>query len=265
MLALLELQRAFAAALRDEPRAVDAWAEGDAVPAAARLRVYRNNARAVFERALEATFPVVRERVGPDYFRQLAYFYRVERPATDGDLHEVGRRFAGFLRRHLADGPYEWLAELAALEWAIAEAGVAADSDLATASELGGLAPEAVAGLRFRFAPSLRCLSTRVPVLAVWRANQPGATCAAVDLGAGPQYVLVHRAAEGVQLRELPAGEFAFVAALDQGATLESAVETSGLAMDQLPGVLLTLFTDGIVADVIPPSDAALPARAPLQ
>jgi len=261
--ALLDLQRAFAAALRDEPHDADAWAEGDAVPAAARLRVYRNNARAVFERALEATYPVVRERVGPDYFRQLAHFYRSAHPATDGDLHEVGRRFAGFLRLQLADGPYEWLAELAAFEWAIAEAGVAADSDIATASALGGLAPEAVAGVRFRFVPSLRCLSARIPVLAVWRANQPGATRAAVDLGAGPQYALVHRAAEGAQSCELQAGEFACVTALAHGATLESAVETSGLALERLPGLLLTLFTDGIVAEVIPPSLAALPERAP--
>jgi hypothetical protein len=265
MLALLELQRAFAAALRDEPQAADAWANGDGISATARLRVYRNNARAVFERALEATYPVVRERVGPEFFRQLAHFYRPAHPSTNGDLHEVGRYFGDFLRLHLAEGHYEWLAELAALEWAIAEAGVAADSDIATASALGGLAPEAVAGVRLRFAASLRCPSARVPVLAVWRANQPGAGSAQIDLGAGPQYVLVHRAAEGVQLRELQAGEFAFVTALGHGATLESAVETSGLALEQLPGVLLTLFTDGIVADVIPPGHAALPERLPLQ
>lgn len=262
MLALPELQRAFAAALRGQPHDADAWADGDGIAAAARVQVYRNNARAVFERALEATFPVVRERVGPDYFRQLAHFYRAAHPSTDGDLHEVGRSFAGFLSRYLADGPYQWLAELAALEWALAEAGVAADSDVATASALGGLAPEAVAGVHFRFVPSLRCVATRVPVLAVWHANQPGASGAAVDLGAGPQYALVHRTAEGVQSRELQAGEFACVAALDRGATLESAVETSGLALEQLPGLLLTLFTDGIVAEVIPPSLAALPERA---
>lgn len=264
MPALLDLQRAFAAALRDEPQAADAWwAEGDAVPASARLRVYRNNARAVFERALEATFPVVRERVGPDFFRQIAHFYRHAYPAADGDLHEVGRRFAGFLSLYLAEGPYEWLAELAALEWAIAEAGVAADSDVATASALVGLAPESFAGVRLRFVPSLRRLSARVPVLTVWRNNQPGAARAVVDLGAGPQYVLVHRTGEGVQSCELQAGEFACTTALDRGATLESAVESSGLAVERLSWLLLTLFTDGIVAEVIPPRLDALPERVP--
>lgn len=263
MPALPDLQRAFAAGLRDEPHAADAWADGDGLDAAARLRIYRNNARAVFERALEATYPVLHERVGPDYFRQLAHFYRRACPSTSGDLHEVGRQFAGFVRRHLAGSPYEWLAELAALEWAIAEAGVAADSVVATTSVLTGLAPEAVAGVRFRWVPSLRCLSTSVPVLAVWRANQPGADRAVIDLGSGPQFVLVHRAAEGVQARELPADEYAFVAAMIDGATLESAVDASALALERLPQLLHTLFADEVVAEVIPPTFAPASPHPP--
>lgn len=259
MLGLLELQRRFASGLRDEARDASAWADGDGIPAAARLRVYRNNARAVFEQALGATFPVVRKRVGQDYFRQLAHFYRLAYPSTDGDLHEVGRHFADFLHLHLAGGPYEWLAELAALEWAIAEAGVAADSDVTTASELAGLAPEAVTGARFRFVPSLRCLSARVPVVTVWRENQPGAGHAAIDLGGGAEFALVHRTTEGVQLRELPAGDFSVIAALVRGATLESAVEASALPVERLPELLLMLFAHGIVAELVPPSPAAVP------
>jgi hypothetical protein len=256
MLALPELQRAFASGLREEACDAEAWADGDGIAATARLRVYRNNARSVFERALEATFPVVRERVGHDYFRQLAHFYRRAHPSTIGDLHEVGRPFGGFLREHLAEGPYEWLAELAALEWAIAEAGVAADSAVTTASTLADLSPDAVAGARFRFVPSLQCFSSRIPVVTVWRASQPGADPTATDLDAGAEFALVHRSNEGVQLRGLPADEFSFVEALARGATLESALEESGLALDRLPVVLLALFTDGIVAEVIPPGPA---------
>jgi hypothetical protein len=259
MLALLELQRAFAAGLHDEAQAVDAWADGDGHSAAARLRVYRNNARAVFERALEATFPVVRERVGPDYFRQLAHFYRRAYPSRTGDLHEVGRHFAEFLRVHLGDGPYAWLAELAALEWAMAEAGVAAESTVAQASELAELCPESVAGMRLRLVPSLRCVSAPAPVLAVWRANQPGTAGEAVDLGTGPEFILVLRTDDGVQLRGLQAGDFAFVEAIAAGATLETALEASALPLEHLPAVLHALFADHAVAEVVaPPPELAL-------
>jgi hypothetical protein len=256
--ALLDLQRAFAAGLHDRPCDVDTWAEGDAIPSASRLRVYRNNAWAVFGQALELTYPVVLERVGNEYFRQLAHFYRQAHPSAVGDLHEVGRRFAGFLGTHLAGGPYEWLADLAALEWAVAEAGVAADVPAAPASLLAALEPEAVAPARLRLVPSLQRVTARVPVLDVWQANQPGADRAAVDLGAGPQFVLVHRTADGVQLRDLSEGEFAFVDAIACGATLEAALDASALPLGRLPALLHALFADGVVADVASSSSSVL-------
>lgn len=254
MLALLELQRAFVLGLRDEAQDVNTWANGDGIPAAARLRVYRNSARAVFERALEATFPVVRERVGQDYFRQLAHFYRRAHPSTVGDLHEVGRHFAEFLGLHLVGSPYEWLAELAELEWAVAEAGVTAESAVAGAAELAGVDAESVAGVRLRLVPSLQLVAAGVPVLSVWRANQPGAGREAVELGQGPEFVRIHRSTNGLQLRGLQAGEFAFVDAIAAGATLEAAVDTSGLPLESLSAVLHLLFADQAVAEVIAPS-----------
>lgn len=261
MPALLELQRVFASALRDVPQDAVTWADGDGISASARLRVYRNNGRAVFERALEATYPVLRERVGPDYFRQLAHFYRRAHPSKGGDLHEVGRHFAGFLRLQLAAGPYEWLSELAALEWAIAEAGVAAESAVADVSELAGLAPESVAGVRLTLVPSVRCVSACAPVLAVWRANQPGANRVTVDLGAGPEFILVYRTADGVQLRGQQAAEFAFIEAIAGGATLEAAVDASALPVELLPVVLHALFAGGAVAEVIAPPLGSMPAH----
>lgn len=257
MHALLDLQRSFAAGLRGQATDADAWAEGDGIPAAARLRLYRNNVRAAFERALEATYPVLRERVGQDYFRQLVHFYRQAHPPAAGDLHESGRHYPAFLRAHLTGGCYAWLADLAMLEWAVAEAGVAAEAAVASAAALAGLDPEAIAGVRLRFVPSLQRVSAAVPVLDVWRANQPGADRAPVDLDTGPQFVLVHRGVDGVQLRGLEAAEFSFVAALADGVTLQEAIDASVLPLEQLPALLHALFADGMVAQVIPPGIAS--------
>jgi hypothetical protein len=256
---LLELQRAFAAGLRDQPHDADAWADSDGISATARLRVYRNTARASFERALEVTFPVVHDRVGPDYFRQLTHFYRRAHPSRAGDLHEIGRRFPGFLGSQLTGGAYAWLAELATLEWAVAEAGVAADATTAPASSLAGLAPESVPGARLRFVPSLQRVSARVPILSVWRASQSQAERPVVDLDSGPEHVLVHRATDGVQLRGLQADEFAFVDAIASGASLEAAVDAAALPLERLPALLFALFTDEAVAEIIPPPAPGLP------
>ena len=71
--------------------------------------------------------------------------------------------------------------------------------------------------------------------------------------------MLVHRAADGVQLRGLQADEFAFVDAIASGATLEAAVEAAALPLERLPALLFALFTDEAVAEVIPPPAPGLP------
>jgi len=76
----------------------------DGIAAEARLQVYRNNSRALFEQALRLTFPVVLRRVGDDYFRQLAHFHRAAHPSRSGDLHDVGRFWLDYSRRGIERG-----------------------------------------------------------------------------------------------------------------------------------------------------------------
>lgn len=253
MLALHELQQSFAAALRDRPHDVEAWASSEGIAAAARLSVYRNNSWILFEQALQLTYPVLRRRVGPDYFRQLTHQFRDAHPSHVGDLHEAGRPFAGFLAAQLAATPYAWLAELASLEWAVAEAAVAADSSVASAAPLATLGPEVLESVCFEFVPSLQRVAGTVPVLSVWRANQPGCDECVVDLSSGPEYVIVHRGATGLTLRSVTRCEYACIAALAGGATLRAAVEQSALPVEGLAGLLHWLLADAAVAVIVAP------------
>jgi len=252
MPALRDLQRAFAGALHGDSVEAERWVAGDGIPAAARLAVYRNNARALFEQALQLTFPVVRRRVGDDYFRQLLHHFRSSHPSRAGDLHETGRPLAGFLAEHLADTPYQWLSELAALEWALADAAIAADMPSVSAASLEGLDPHSLVTVRFAFVPSVRLFAATVPVLAVWKANQSDAEAAVsvVDLASGPDYVVLHRAVAGVEMRAVSHAELQFIAALREGDTLEEAITTANLPIEALPALLQWLFADGLVCAV---------------
>lgn len=254
---LLELQRQFAAQIAGRAAAggttaaVPDWAVDDGLAGAARLRVYANNARLVFDDALRSTYPVVERRVGSGYFVELVRAYRLAHPSRHGDLHEAGRSFAPFLAEHLRDTPYAWLAELAALEWAIADAGVAADATPVALEALAGLEPEALAAVVLEFAVSLRVLAATVPVLSVWRANQAGADGAPTDLAAGAEYVVLHRDAAGdIALRGCDATEHAFISALAAGATLAAAIDRAALPLERLPGALGGLFAGGAVTAV---------------
>jgi hypothetical protein len=67
---------------------------------------------------------------------------------------------------------------------------------------------------------------------------------------------------EGPVLHCLPAEHCEFVAALAAGAALGDALEASGLAVDQLPGVLAWLFGDGLVValrDSLDPANTRFP------
>jgi len=244
---LRDLQERFAAALHGQPAGFAEEIPDDGIDPAGRLRIYGNNSRAMFDAALGSTYEVLRQRVGDEYFRRLAHHYRERHPSRSGDLHWVGRDFPAFLAETEADTGYAWLADLAALEWACEVAlNAALDVPLALQS-LAGIPDDAIAGIRFSLQPSLNCVSSTCPVLDVWQANRPEASGEPVDLSRGAQHVLVACGPDGLALRAVDRDTFAFVRALQGGATLGDAVDRSGLSLESLPAALGILFETGLV------------------
>ncbi|HLB85827.1 MAG TPA: DNA-binding domain-containing protein, partial [Steroidobacteraceae bacterium] len=174
MASLPELQARFSAALRGDPDALVREVSSGGIDAAGRVSIYRSNSLAMFEGALERTYPVLRRRVGDDYFHQLARGYRARHPSRSGDLHWIGEHFPGYVAHTETGTGYEWLAELAALEWACETALVARQEPAVGLAALAGLPPDQLGATGLRFQPSLRCIASSFPVLDVWRANQPG-------------------------------------------------------------------------------------------
>jgi Putative DNA-binding domain len=252
--ALAALQARFAAALRDpqggagsiDPALAGAVRD-DGIAPAARLAVYRNNARAMFSGALGRTFPVLARRVGPGYFERLASEYRAAHPSRSGDLHWIGSAFPAWLEARLAGTEYAWLADLARLEWACEEVLVAADSAAIGVDALAAVDPGDLADLRVGLQPALRCVHSAYPVWSVWRENQPDASGAAVDLGLGAEHVVVTRTGDRPLLHLRPEAEVRFVAALAGGRTLGMALGQSGLPVDGLANALAWLFGHGLV------------------
>jgi hypothetical protein len=251
--------RAFAAALR-APAAEDAAATfaqtlvADGLSGDARLRVYRNNARAVFEDALQRTYPVVRRRVGDDFFAQLAREYRVVHPSRCGDLHWIGAHFPAWLGPRLEGTGYEWLVDLAQLEWTCEEALVATDVLPVDVAELGKVPPDLLDGTSLQLIPSLRLVASSYPIWSVWQQNQPAQEGHPVDLTLGGECIAVTCGSEGLALHRVAPAEHAFVSHLAAGASLGAAAEASGLAIEQLPGTLRWLFDEGLVVGVGAPN-----------
>src|SRR4029453_12195246 len=147
---------------------------------------------------------------------------------------------------------YEWLAELAALEWACGNALVARQGTAPGPDSLAELPPDQLGATGLRLQPSLRCIASSFPVLDVWRANQPGADGAPIDLARGAQCVAVSCSEAGLELRELSPAVLEFVRLLQGEATLGEAVDRSRIPIENLPDALGLLFEAGLVTAVLP-------------
>ena len=239
---LREVQDSFAAALRNPDVAC-------AVLPPANLAVYRNNASHTFRKSLELTYPVVRRRVGEDYFHQLCANYRQRFPSRSGDLHWFGREFAAFLDEYLDGGEYRWLADLARLEWSFAECSIAAERPAVSSESLTRYSVAHLEHLVFHLQPTLKLHSFPFPVFTIWETNQVE-NAPPVDQSLGKQQGMVLSRHDHVEIRRLDPGLFSFLWALAGGAPLGNAMTTAALDGRALTDALAFVFREGLVCSL---------------
>lgn len=228
---LRDMQTDFAAALLDgvvEPAALRITPRhGDRL---AGIHVHRNNVREGFTKTLALEFPVLERLVGNDYFRQLAHEYLREFPSRSGDLHYIGAPFASFLAKKFADTAFEYLADIARLEWLCEVLSIAAQDEFAELKDFGNVDPEFYPQLQLELRSDRALLASAFPVMKIWRSNQPGAAAEHVDLAQGGDWLLVLRGSSGIELLSLQCAEYHFVQSLGVGATLSQALERAQAA-----------------------------------
>lgn len=221
-----------------------------------RLDVYRNNAWQFFATALEQTYPVLQRRVGAGYFRQLAREYRAAHPSRRGDLHWAGADFAAWLHGRMTGSGYEWLADLARLEWAVAEASVASHARPAPLDQLSQFDAASLADLRLTLQPSVRLVESTYPVWSVWQANQHE-DAEPVDLTQGGECCVVACLEDRPVVYRIEAIDFRLLERLARGETLGDALDASGTEPAALGRVLGWTFAEQLVAGVVSPSAPA--------
>jgi hypothetical protein len=251
---LLELQRAFGAALLDgaRPQALSELArELEVEPAL--LAIHRHTGLGTLCGALALSFPAVRQLVGADFFEAAAREFIAAQAPTQACLNDYGQQFPQFLAQFPPAAALSYLADVARLEWAVARALHAPDAPDAAPLALSTLAAlDAALMPRVRFAahPALAVLALASPADAIWRAvlAQDEAAMAALDPTAGPVWLLIERGADGVQVRRLSALGGAFTGRLCAGESLERALEGAagdGLIDEPLDALLAEHLASG--------------------
>lgn len=228
--ALLEIQRALRASLVEEEddRALAYIAEAGMRPAE-RLGVYRNTFASVLTAVLRLSYPALHRLVGADFFAGAARLFIAGNPPGSACLDDYGSEFAQFLAGFMPAASLPYLSDVARLEWAVCRALHANDADPFDAARLAALRQ---AGARVRFVPhpSLGLLRAQYPADAIWRAvlDEDDRALAAIDLGAGPVWLLIERTDAGVEVRRMSESAWRFTAELCAGRPLDAALEAAG-------------------------------------
>lgn len=226
--------------------------------AAARLGVYRNTVRGTFEGALRSSFPVIARLVGADYFREAARELQRHHPSRSGDLRHAGQPFPAYLARvHAGDG-FDYLADVARLEWLIEQSLLAADHAPLDLEALSRVAPSAYDDLRFELHPSLQLFESRYPALRIWEANAGDARAGdapaeppLIDLDSGGVRLAINRRRWQLEFHHVDRGEHAFLRALNQGAAFSTAVCTEA-AFDPSAALQRFVAAEAIVGFRVP-------------
>jgi hypothetical protein len=227
-LALPDLQRAFADHLGGIERAeLVALVAGDTIPAASRLDVYRHHVRHSLAAALATNFSTVQALVGEGFFRGLAGAFVEQSMPTQPVLSEYGASLPDFIAGYEPARDLPYLADVARLDWALDCAFQAPHVEGLGASDLATIEADRLPSMSLSLTPGAALITSRFPLGRIWRAGQPDADAAPVDLESGGTRLLILRRPDDAAFVEMSTAEAAFVAALVDGRPIEAAAEAA--------------------------------------
>jgi hypothetical protein len=171
MASLRQLQHDLQQHLLGESSAItDAIVDAPPLPAAQRLGIYGNAYRVRLIDALGETYPVLHAVLGDEEFAACGAEFVAAHPSIHRSIRWYGAELAQFLAQHPPFCEQPIFAELALLEWTLAEVFDAADAAWVTRADLAALDPAAWSTLQLKFHPSLKRLQLCWNTVAVWRA-----------------------------------------------------------------------------------------------
>lgn len=178
----------------------------DVLSANARLQVYKNNYQMSLSDALVEVFPIVSAFVGEEFLRAAAKHFVAESPPSDPQLFQYGGEFPQFLATYSHAAEVVYVADIAALEWAVHELQFVASVGEGTETELVG---------HHAVNPNVRILESEFPLLQLWMVGTGQLVPEAVHIGSGGQSIAVVLEGMEVKLHPLTAEELVGLKALE--------------------------------------------------
>jgi hypothetical protein len=209
-----------------------------------RLEIYNRQYWFRLFSSMTEDFPGMRSVLGEKRFDAMCKAYLMDCPSRSFTLRNLGAKLEPWLRRHpkWAGAKQRLVLDIARLEWADIEAFDAAAVPALRTEDLAGISGS---GLRLQLQPYVQLLSFHYPVddllLAMRKEDEDKDFAsnafeerrkrkhvrAVAKLKPGAIFLVVHRIDNSVYFRRIEAEEFAVLAALRQGKTLEKAINAA--------------------------------------
>ncbi|MGE0036051.1 MAG: putative DNA-binding domain-containing protein [Xanthobacteraceae bacterium] len=219
-----------------------------------RFAVYRNNVIVSLVEALRMRFPATERIVGAEFFAVMARVFVASHPPRSPMMMRYGDELAAFLETFEPVRELSYLPDIVRLEAARTRAYHAADAEPLDAEDLQSLDLETLWNARAMLHPSLEVVRSPHPIVTIWGMNSGELALGPVDMDVAED-ALVARPALAVQVRSLPAGGAALVAALAAGANFGAAVAQAEreAGIFDLAAVLAVLIGAGALTDIVLP------------
>lgn len=221
---LAALQARFQAGILspDNDAAPDGINAGARETASALFAIYRHAYAARLVEVLQANFDKTWGLLGDEGFDSAARAYIASAPSTFRNARWYGRGFAGFLTRYHNQTPA--VAEVAAMDWAIAAAFDAPDAPACGVEAMAAFHPQEWPELRFTLHPAVHRLSASTPAAAIYQALTAGDAPVSLE-PVPPHGVLVWRDGLTVRYRALDEAEDLALASLAAGCSFATICE----------------------------------------
>jgi len=241
-------------------RDLRAWLVAGSEDAAARLGaaaapgllVYQNNYRSQLVACLEESFAKTRAWLGDDAFLAACIAHIDETPPHDWTLDAYADGLPAALAARYPEDPE--VAELAALELALADAFVGADADPLPAARLAGVDWDHAV---LAFHPTLRTLTAVSNATDIWSALADDGTPPPARARAAPAAILVWRRGFTTTFRTTDAAEAEALRAMQAGASFGTLCATLVADLGEEAGIaaasgyLGRWIGDGLISGVV--------------
>lgn len=222
-------------------------------PASTAIDIYRNNYLGNLQGTLAATYPVIEQIVGKEFFRMMMHKFIEIYPSHSGNLHFYGAELGDFVRSFEPARGLAYLADVARLEWVWHRAYFAPDSDAFDVARLASVSAEQYEHLHLLIQPACQVIRSRYPVATIWHAHQPGMSDEFhIDLDSGAENALVSRNDDVVQVNVLSVADADWLERIQAGMPLGDATAATleQHASFDLQSTLLKLVEQSIVIDI---------------